>query len=708
MAKTLGKLAAPVLGALSIVAVPPARAEMVRFTTARTAPPPLRMAADVEIVKGTSTPMAIDVARITGDEAPRTYSGDLVGPHPGFNWFVSRHYAILSDMDDGSVRDALVLLELAWPHYARTFQWRPPASETHRQAIVLASSRTILEDSLLHDSIHAPLLGGLTQEGFGCAYLYAGTPYQTRYILLHEATHLYQYSISGDTRGCYGFLLEGIADFLSSHIYDPENRTLTVNVLDRAPIHNHLADGLADWRKLGQPSFSALFDNPAPSRGLSVIMTAFLQHTPEYEAKWRLFCERIVRDMALKDAKRTTLAALHAIYGEPRSLDAPFAKWIVSLRPTFNLLDRDFDQSAPNVFTALPPSNATARLAIRIPTALECGRAVGASLPKATAATTGRDVSTKRPPGRAVGASLPVCRIDRSDRPDASAGFSLSGLTFAMSNTWSGGCVFSISLGKNNQFSEVPVTFMRGYKTPFSIMLSVTNNSHFAMVSDTYGRIVVPTLRLASPANGQSGDTQCLTLFASGAQTRFEIPALRDNSPMATPDEGTHRPFPETTFPDFAGAVTEWEVLGPLSASETAKNNAPPPDNANLWADDGTRLRWRCVSAHPATPITPPLVNLNEVFGRQANNLVAYARAQIMAEADGEATLVLGVADGAEVFLNGKKVSSCNGKREWSDGNLRLDGVRLRKGRNHLAIRLVHVNSAWLLSGRIERPDRGR
>ncbi len=175
---------------------------------------------------------------------------------------------------------------------------------------------------------------------------------------------------------------------------------------------------------------------------------------------------------------------------------------------------------------------------------------------------------------------------------------------------------------------------------------------------------------------------------------------------MATPGEGTHRPFPETTFPDFAGAVTEWEVLGPLPASDKA--GAIPPDNAVLWADDGTRLRWRCVSAHPATPITPPLVNLNEILGRQANNLVAFARARIEAEADGEATLVLGVADGAEVFLNGKKVSSCNGKREWSDGNLRLDGVRLRKGRNHLAIRLVHANSAWLLSGRIERPDRGR
>ena len=686
-----------------------AEPQAIRFSTARTAPPPTRMVAEVnaagdfttlDAFDNVSSLKVLDIVKLTGPEAPLTYSGDLVGPYPGFSWFVSRHYAILSDMEDNSVRDALLLMELAWPHYVRTFQWRPPASDTHRQAIVLASSRSVLEDCLLHDSIHAKLRGGLTLEGFGCAYLYAGAPYQTRYILLHEGTHLYQYCVSGDTRGCYGFLLEGIADFLSSHIYSPEPRALNVNVLDRAPIHNHLADGLTDWHKLGKPSFSALLDDPWPSRGLSVLMTAFLQRDKETTAKWHLFCERIVRDMSQKDAKRTTMTAFRAIYGEPKSLDASFAKWMSSLKPTFNLLDRDFDQSAPNAFTALPPSNATARLEIQLRTA-PCGRAAGAPLPEATAATTGRDVSTKRPPGRAVGASLPICRIGRSDRPEASAGFSLNGLTFAISNTWSGGCVFSASLGDKLQSTEVPVAFMRDYKSPFSIVMSVTNDAHFIMVSDTDGRIVAPTLRLVASADGHNEDTQRMTLFASGAQTHFEIPALTGNAPGATQDEPTPHPFPETTFPDFAGAVTEWEVLGPLPAAEAAMAGAIPPDEANLWAEDGTRLRWRRVAAHPETPITPPLINLNEVFGRQCNGLVAYAKAEIEADKESSATLLLGVADGVDVFLNDEKVASRKGKREWSAGNLRVEGVRLRKGRNRLVIKFIHAESTWLLSANV-------
>ena len=688
MAKTLGKLAALALAAAFIITGVPARAEMVRFSTAKTAPPPTRMAADVNADNDSSTPdafdnisslKAADIVKVTGSEVPLTYSGDLIGPYPGFSWFVSRHYAILSDMDDDAVRDALVLMELAWPHYVRAFQWRPPASDTHRQAIVLASSRSVLEGCLLHDSIHAKLLGGLTLEGFGCAYLYAGAPYQTRYILLHEGTHLYQYSLSGDTRGCYGFLLEGIADFLSSHIYDPGSRILNVNVLDRAPIHNHLADGLTDWRKLGKPSFSALLDDPSPSRGLSVLMTAFLQRDKETTSKWHLFCERIVRDMALKDAKRTTMAAFRAIYGDPKSLDASFAKWTSSLKPTFNLVDRDFDQSAPDVFTALPLSNATARLEIAI------AAPTSGALPKPFS------IDISRPNGAGT-----------------SAGFTFLDQTLAMSNTWSGGCVFSVSFRETVTSTEVPVAFMRNFKYPFSFTFFATNGTYAIMAADANGQKIVPTFELVKAATASCGHPSTLSLFATGAPVRFEVPSLREDAPLSPPANDTSHAHPEITFPDFSDAITDWEFIGPFTAAEATKGDTIPPDDANLWAEDGTRLRWRRVAAHPAMPITPPLVNLNEVFGRQGNGLVAFAKAEIEADEEGPATLLLGVADGVEVFLNGEKIATRNGKREWSDGNLRVDGVMLRKGRNRLVIRLVHTDSTWLLSTRLQREATAR
>ena len=677
MAKTLGKLFPRILAALFAAS---AQAQTIRFTTSRMAPPPTRMAAEInadadsttlDAIDNISSLKVVDIVKVTGSEAPLTYSGDLIGPYPGFSWFVSRHYAILSDMDDDSVRDALVLMELAWPHYVRTFQWRPPASDTHRQAIVLASSRSVLEDCLLHDSIHAKLLGGLTLEGFGCAYLYAGAPYQTRYILLHEGTHLYQYSLSGDTRGCYGFLLEGIADFLSSHIYVPGSRILHVNVLDRAPIHNHLADGLTDWRKLGKPSFSALLDDPSPSRGLSVLMTAFLQRDKETTAKWHLFCERVVRDMAQKDAKHTTMKAFRAIYGEPKSLDASFAKWMSSLKPTFNLVDRDFDQSAEWRFTALPPSNATARLEMKM-------------------------------------AASPHVLISRPEGAGASAGFSFQGQTFAMSNTWSGGCVFTFINGSESSSVEVPVAFMRQHESPFEITLKQAEGKSIVTVADRRERPISQPLASSLPKDPNSTGSSQITLFATGSPVEFDFTPLYFPSDVPLSmhcaiETIPARPSPEIAFPSFADAVTNWEVIGPFTAAEATKAGAIPTDDANLWAEDGTRLRWRRVAAHPATPITPPLVNLNEVFERQGNGLVAYAKAEIAAERDSTATLLLGVTDGVEVFLNGDKITTRHGKREWSDGNLRIEGVKLRKGRNRILLKLAHAESTWLLSANVTK-----
>ena len=645
---------------------------------------------------------AATVAAASPPQAPRTYSGDFIGDHPGFSWHTSRHYAIQSDMDEASVREALDLLELAWPHYVREFQWRPPESESCRQAIVLASDRATLEKCMAEDCLHAPLQGGLTQEGYGCAYLYAGAPYQTRYILLHEATHLYQYCLSGDTRGCYGFLLEGIADYLSSHIYDPETRTLTMKVLDRAPIHNHLADGLQDWKRLGQPGFAALFDNPAPSRGLSVLMVAFLQRDAESAAKWRLFCERIVRDMAEKDAKRTTLAALTALYGAPETLDAPFKAWMSGLRPTFELLDRDFDQSAPGVFTALPPSNATARLKIRLPPA-SGGRAMGASLPESSPSVpdTGRDVSTKRPPAPEDDARVPVCRINRPQAPNATVGFSFLGQTFAMSNTWSGGCVFTAASGKETQSAEEPVAFMRGYRSPFAFTLSATNGALFATVRDAAGTIVAPPFKLGGSAAAASRQTPELTLFASGAKIRFELPSLMADASRPCPPDAAPRALPEMAFPEFSNAISDWKAIGPFAnvkADESVLRGKDEP----FTADDGSRLFWRSVAAHPSTPIAPPILNLNEVFGRQANGFSACVGADIEAKDDCIATLILGVADGAEVFVNGERVASRAGKGEWSDGNLRVEGAKLKKGLNRLQIRLDHADSSWLVSARLD------
>lgn len=634
----------------------PCVAQTVRLTAAREAPRPERMAAEVVVCGDASRLETMDIARIDGPNAPPTFSGDFLGPYDGFHWYASRHYALATDMDDDAAREALVLLELAWPQYGRIFGWRPPGGR--RMAVILASNRETLGKCLVRDSIHTPLLGGLTQEGFACSYLYAGTPYQTRYILLHEATHLYQYCLSGDTRGVFGFLREGIADYFSSHIYDPESRTLRVNVLDRAPIHNHLADGLAEWKRLGRPTFDELLTLPSPSRGISVLLTAFLQHTDALAGKWRLLCERIVRDAPSDPEGDSTLETIAALYRPGKRLDEEFKSWAESLAPTFELVERDFDQSAPDTFRAIPVSpSSTPRLRITDSTPL-------AETLSSTSAPPFR-VLVSRPPGK-----------------HASAGFSGCGIEFSASNTWSGACIFRASCGDRHVTREVPSAYMRAASGPLGISVSRDGECASLEVTDTHGEEVARPLRLDAAAAPPSP----LELFASGGEATFMVPHLGQNG-------GTSWEAPRflqeiVVTRAFGGKspepITSWRIAGPFSEGTIPAEG----------------LDFRTVEAHPATPLSPPMVNLCEVFGDAAEGCSAVAEATIVLEDDSMAALVAGIADGiVEIRVNGDKVfPSFAGKREWRANSVQIWDIPLKKGPNTISLHLSHKGSAWLIS----------
>lgn len=649
------------LSAVTAICCATAMAQQVRCREARREPEPSRMEAEVEICGDASRLVRMDMAHVTGGVPPETCSGDFVSCHEGFRWHVSRHYAIASDMDADAVRDALVLLELAWPQYGRIFGWRPSGGS--RMAIVLASRRDLLEECMARDAIFTSIKGGLTQEGFACSYLYAGTPYQTRYILLHEATHLYQYCLSGDTRGVFGFLREGIADYLSSHIYDPSSQTLFVNVLDRAPIHNHLEAGLSEWAARGRPNFSTLAADPAPSRGVSVLLVAYLRHTPEMALKWQLLCERLVRDAPSGDAAASALASIKAQYGPLESHDAPFAEWAGSLSPTFSLVERDFDQTGPGSFIAMPVTSSGARL--RVNNAPDLAHALS---------------STSTPPFT-VG-------IARSSEPYASAGFSSGPLSVSVSNTWSCAGVFTAQVHGRQMTRQVPSAFMPAATTPIWISVSRIPAGIAVRFADANGEDLFTPMRFEAGA-GEVGPA--LELTARGGAAHFELPSLAGPSMAEWRKPAYLQEMIVVALRDTSRAqwISSWHVAGPFKDSRECHG----ANEASFWD----------VVAHAPTHVSPPLVNLCEVFGDAAEGAFALAETTVECEEDRVADLSVGVADGVEVFVNGEKAGvAFKGKREWRHGNVRVAGVRLRKGKNRITLRLAHADSAWLLSAHLD------
>ncbi len=334
-----------------------------------TIPSPAAMACDLKITGRTSCPRAIEVARI-GRRIPRTFSRDLLSNTEGFEWYVSRHYALKTDLSPEQAQEALQILELGLPHLEAMFGRRMATFEDRRMAMVFAASRASLQRAMISDHLYLLRLGGITQEGIWCAYQYAGSPYHNRYILLHEATHLYQYCLSGNTRQFYGFFIEGIADFFSSHVFDPATQSLTINVLDRAPSHNHLVQGLEEWNARDRPSFRRLYRAANNGRGLDVLMTAFLQSTPAWEQHWRWYCERILR-RGRADADPRTLSdcLLTGLYGSWGALDAAFDAWMQRRRPSFEQVAWGFDQEGDTLVSHAPRNGPEAVMRLPAPEA---------------------------------------------------------------------------------------------------------------------------------------------------------------------------------------------------------------------------------------------------------------------------------------------------------------------------------------------------
>lgn len=672
----------------------------------RNCPSVATMAAEVES-NGRSSWLAgrLDIVRTQRPDADQLYSGDFITDSDGFEWFVSRHYALKTDLPEAEAAEALLLLELAYPQLEAIFGTRPHLSESTRMAIVYGSSRNALKRAMIDDDMHVFTLGGVMQEGYSSAYLYAGTPYQSRYILLHEAVHLFQYCVSGNTRGCYGFFVEGIADFFSSHVYNPSRKMLTVNVADRAPIHNHLAKGLEEWHNRKCPSFSTLYEEASPSRGISVLLCAFLQSTPAFEAAWRKYCNGILRRGSLS-AKERSDELLLELYGGTDALNEQFKKWVGALEPSYRLLVREFDQEGDAIVSCYPASmKSPATMLLPFVNSRDgdficdwppsgdyiCPKGVDAKL----------DIKWNAAP--LTNSFARVAFVDSKDRTI---------LDCLITNAPASGLAFFEVNGVRSEdlsFRRLSSRLSEGVSLELSLSASPT-------VSLLQGDKNITTVPIA-PALVAELKKSRPRIMASMADISFRLwePSSNksniDNELLpvgARYRESSRPPFKLFTTPVRLGtSIIDWYVLGPFALPNGSFSNMKY--NINQFSNrgeeifrlsDGSFAPWLKAPLNTTPLALAPIVNLPRLFGRQSNYSVAFARTIYNSPTDCEATLVLGVTDGVEVFVNGERVGDIFSQREWSDANSRFK-IKLKRGNNEIILKLTHSIGVWLLNGRI-------
>jgi len=332
-------------------------------------PSPDQMRAKIKVEGRLSTLLEMDIRKV-GRQIPYTYSAGKIANSPGYEWWVSKHFAIKSDLPEEKVKLYLELLEMSYPHYVELFGAEPANIENQRIAVVYGKSRVSTRNTMLDDGFRRGVhknAGGETMFYNRAGYSFPSSREQhQRYIVIHETMHAFHMALSGHSTWAPNWITEGLADSIASHVYYPERQQLAVMVRDRAPM-SYLISGLKQYYAGGEPSIADINDNPALKRGLNFFIIHFLLSDPERAQYFAWFRDKL---MAANPHSEATLPTanrlLKEVFPDWPALEKAFASYVKSQHSSFHIASGPWEQDGSAYWIRVQEEKQQPRLDIGI------------------------------------------------------------------------------------------------------------------------------------------------------------------------------------------------------------------------------------------------------------------------------------------------------------------------------------------------------
>jgi hypothetical protein len=307
-------------------------------------PPPSETPATVVVSGLTTTALEIVVVKV-GQEIPDTYAAGKSANTEGFDWYVSQHYALKSNMGDDFSREMLEISELAYPQWVALTGLRPP-NPNKRMCIVYGSDRQHMAQAMKDDvgGVWDGPGGGIVIWNNMSAYNYpSGTlKYHRRDLVIHENLHMLQ----GVCLGNMG--TENITYAAANHVYDEEKRQLTVACFDKATINNPIDEGLTALQQ--QPwSLTDRIDTVWREGGaIGALYQQFLWTDPDRCLKWRIWRDELY-DGRLEWAPNADVMA--GIYGPLGKLNEEWLAWLQARHHSYHHVQWGWEQSGNTLWS---------------------------------------------------------------------------------------------------------------------------------------------------------------------------------------------------------------------------------------------------------------------------------------------------------------------------------------------------------------------
>ena len=312
-------------------------------------PTPKSMIAEVITHARVATVKQIDVVYI-GKQIPFTYSDGKVSNTDGFEWYVSKHFALKTDYPAERATFFLELLELSYPYYVEFFGMEPANIDQQRIASTYATDNNKLRNAMFDDGFNRGIhhtAGGEAMYYNQVGYSFpTERPQHQRYIAIHETMHSYQMALGNYpwTPSWHG---EGLGDSTANHNFNSDKKQLTVFGHD-VPIFDMMSWGLASYQKYDQPSIVDIHNRKRFDRGLNVLFIQFMYNNPEYSQYIKVYHQEVMRQQTASRVR--SLEILQAIVPDWPLLESDFATWVSNIIQTHIVASRGPWEMDGNMF----------------------------------------------------------------------------------------------------------------------------------------------------------------------------------------------------------------------------------------------------------------------------------------------------------------------------------------------------------------------
>ncbi|TWT46412.1 hypothetical protein [Botrimarina hoheduenensis] len=228
----------------------------------------------------------------------------------GLRVLASRHAELITDLPSSEAIDSLpIVIDRAVPQWeARFGSARQDQENPWRVRLCLIAEEARFESAGLMPDGRRDFANGLAL-GSRTWVREQPTDYYRRHLVLHEATHAYMLTELG---GCGpGWYMEGIAELLGTHAWDPQLKRLSLAVFPAsraaAPdwgrvglLNDAVADAVADRRSLRPLDAVRKLDNRTPMSPTEYAwvwaLAKLLDTHPRYQERFRALANEVRAD----------------------------------------------------------------------------------------------------------------------------------------------------------------------------------------------------------------------------------------------------------------------------------------------------------------------------------------------------------------------------------------------------------------------------